>query len=382
MTVLPGLIPRYKDRDNSISTTWKRYRTINGGSKTLLATVTGLKLIDSSHMVGYDHPNFHKLRREGKLLSKTPFSQTVISGGIIRGVYDYTHIQTPNTVRYFTEGNIGIPDANLITSTTLSNAAPEWDTNLIQEAAEKIMSEAFDGLTFLSELTKTTSMFTNLAKRIVTFQVPKNMKDMSSDWLEGRYGWRTLLMDCEDLSKALTRLNQVHMRRLSKNKQRVTNSTVPVVNDYLRLGTVVDFHTEKLTTVETSLRASVTADIDIPPFSFNPFITAWELVPYSFVLDWIIGVGTAISSISFLAINERYVASLGYRVAISESYIEYDKQWYNGANGNIKTEWFMQGELILRYPQLVPRIPQYRVKLSVAKIFDLIAMLVQRKWRN
>lgn len=130
--------------------------------------------------------------------------------------------------------------------------------------------------------------------------------------------------------------------------------------------------------VEVGVRGSVQADIEPANFQFAPILTAWELLPFSFVIDWLINVGQSLASIHFLTMNSHYVASGGYNVRVErrlERTIHY--AYDSGFSGHQKADGYSVANYSLRIPTSVSSIPQIRVRIDAFKIADLMAILYQ-----
>jgi hypothetical protein len=260
----------------------------------------------------------------------------------------------------------------------------------VQEAAAKIYSSGHDTLTFLAELADVRHLFVSAAKTMLKLKVPdnywkfikntrrlKSWKDMSNEWLSARYGWRTLLYDIEDLNKAIRRINAERRTRFSERAGNKTSTT----NQETNLHEYAHFYLREIVQdkISVSLRGSVTADAWIPEFQFNPLVTGWELIPLSFVLDWFITVGKAISAVSFLALESQYAASCGYRIEIVrdlETFIEDTKPTF--CDGEMQQTGHSEASLEVRTPCSVPALPHLTVKMNTSKVFDLLALIVQR----
>lgn len=124
-------------------------------------------------------------------------------------------------------------------------------------------------------------------------------------WLEYRYGWLPLLSDCEALVSAFSRL-------VTKNPTlgRVTASTTKrsdtrtAQNGYLD-GAPLQVVGYLLTETSTSRRFILKYQLDsviLNTFSnlglTSPVLLGWELVPFSFVVDWFLPVGNALAAFS------------------------------------------------------------------------------------
>lgn len=115
-------------------------------------------------------------------------------------------------------------------------------------------------------------------------------KNLSSRWLELQYGWLPLLNDAEECAKSLAHyLNFPVTKTYRVQVRRETNKDVTANPNGL---TTLTHHQVK------SHRRSLVARISEKPTGFatlgllDPELVAWELVPFSFVADWFIPIGS------------------------------------------------------------------------------------------
>jgi len=325
---------------------------------------------------GWDIPSFHRRVKLGELLPHTPYATFNYEGSSSGGVDVTTHT-TSSTTRTWTDTARVEFSYWRLTVDDCEAHVPSHIEKYAQAAAAKLYSSGFDALTFVAELADVRHLFLNTAETLLKMRIPKNWKSMSNEWLSARYGWRTLFFDFKSLNQAIQKLNEEQKSRLSE-KQGTQYSTTQTnafsqETSYYWLDHVV---VDKIT---TSLRGTVTADITLPAFSFNPFVTAWEVVPLSFVIDWFISVGKAISAASFLAFQSQYSASYGYSVKIERSYhcsigetksaFQSGYRFQNGSATATRT---------VRVPCSVPLTPHFTVNLNPWKILDLLGLIIQR----
>lgn len=122
----------------------------------------------------------------------------------------------------------------------------------------------------------------------------RNDKDLANNWLELQYGWLPLLSDVHDAAVLLAH----QQTRTLKQKYR---SSVKAQVDYSgnwfmsRPGTGTGGTVMSKATAEVSRR--IVVEISAPPNMSsilglqNPASVAWELTPWSFVVDWFIPIG-------------------------------------------------------------------------------------------
>lgn len=97
----------------------------------------------------------------------------------------------------------------------------------------------------------------------------------------------------------------------------------------------------------------------------NPLALAWELVPYSFVLDWLIPVGETLASLDALIGSQRTSCTVTKR-----SEIRMDCS-FNGTYRGKAFNRALQG--------LTPSMPGYKQSTSAIHIADAIALLTKHK---
>lgn len=383
-----GLISRVKHSNNDKSSVsqMKVQNWRNGvkyglpqNSGTARTTTTSVSCMDT---YGNDIPHFHARRRRGELLPQTPFTQFKREGTTLTTYHLWYGNYAYNDEYWFESGEWNYYTSWQVTQDELALILQPSDTRFVQEAAAAIYSNGHDTLTFLAELASVRQMFVNTGIRLLDLVKGKNIgytyKKLANDWLEARYGWRTLVFDIKSLNKAIQNLNSSKQRYSEKRGNQTTNSS-SVTSVTTSNPSHVD-HT-KFDVITVGLRGSVIADIEVPQFQFNPLQTAWELIPFSFVVDWFLTVGKAISAASFLVYKSQYSASVG-------TFAEIDRT-VNSIFHTCPTAWgtweqtgTCKARLETRAPCSVPLTPHFTLNLNPYKILDLCGMLVQQLGRK
>lgn len=358
---------------------------------------------------GWNVENFYQLRRQGKLIPHTPFYQ-FSQTGLAEGSHFSRQVISPATPdswaeqrqdNYWKNNGPGFLKTDLFFGgDTGDGYFPAWYRDpleveayaqgvrdeidfFIQRAAAGIVSAGHDTLTFLAEIVKVKRMVRNRLERMLSARNPNSIdamrrtKNQAGAWLEWRYGWRTLMYDIEDINEAVLEFDTRRKRYVQRSGQTTAwNDEDTWYEDPFSYGTWKHTETQEYT---LSIRGSVVSDIKPAQFSMNPITTAWELLPYSFVVDWVIGIGQALDTLSFIALNQEYVSSGGYK--LQEKYI-HKTEIVNWSNPNItglsENTTTVDSELNIRWPRPVTTVPQIRVNLDPFKIIDLVYLVFQR----
>jgi hypothetical protein len=371
-----GLKPRVASRDGNQTGTWTVRYFKNGIYQSTLAVHNGHTSIAEEDLIGYDHPNFHLRVKRGELLCKTPFWKTSRTGSVSGGYY-VAHIVGPDTYESIGSGEFcrnGDSWARDL-QTIYDSHIPELEKSLVQKAAAKIMSQSHDTLTFLAELTDIKKLFTGCVSKLLRLKLPEKVTDVTNLWLEARYAWRTTIMDLQSLNDAIMRLGDEQKKRYSKSARTVYEDSIASYTPYSDASG--EFSTEMVDELKIEQVGSVTADISIPEFSFNPVVTAWEIVPYSFVIDWLLNVGQAIIAASFLTLNQHYAASIGYKVTMITTKSYSVINWNPSYSGGVDWQGSCTNVVKYRHPCEVPYTPYPRFAINLSKIMDLLSMLAQ-----
>lgn len=129
-----------------------------------------------------------------------------------------------------------------------------------------------------------------------------NHKDLAGRWLELQYGWLPLLKDVYESQKAFELLTRGPRRlRFSASiskKGTFDSSCAPP----LYIGDASYVATRRIT-YEMTEDLSTYRSLGLT----DPLSVAWELLPYSFVIDWFIPIGTYLENLNVIPkLNGRY----------------------------------------------------------------------------
>lgn len=118
-------------------------------------------------------------------------------------------------------------------------------------------------------------------------------RDLGNTWLEFHFGWAPLVKDIYDACEVLS--NPVPADRVMARAKARGKDISNISSGYERTSSVSSY------SISSKLGAYIT--VDNPNLLLasrlglvNPAIIAWELVPFSFVVDWFVNVGDFLSS--------------------------------------------------------------------------------------
>ena len=127
------------------------------------------------------------------------------------------------------------------------------------------------------------------------------MRDfMASTWLEYSYGWKPLLKDVYDHAEALATVLSTSsgVMRRAHGSAKTDHATKLVEDDGFKLKTTTAMSRKK---VKFVVEYRIPDGAVSPAVAFgltNPYVVPWELLPFSFVVDWFIPIGQALEALT------------------------------------------------------------------------------------
>lgn len=315
---------------------------------------------------------------QGDKKTPYPFSYTVRDSRLFRGKVSYYYNGTLQTI---SDGSFG--------DSSSAPQEPPWDRNSVYNSClSKLNSKVRGNLDLtisLAQAPQTIRMIKDVTKFLN--QVNKGgLVVAANGWLQWQYGWKQLMADifgAADLAtkNALNQIERVNVR-----------SSLPIqVNDVIS----TSCHSQ----VVQAMRAgggkqscTICCTFDVPSWdpyawgSLSPATLLWELIPYSFVVDWFYNVGGYLRDLeTSLLYSTRF--RTGY---VSELYA-YDgtetvqggftvtsgpnRYVFSSARSSIRTRRF-ERRVLSSWP--MPRQPSFKSSLGSQRLITAAALLAQR----
>lgn len=135
-------------------------------------------------------------------------------------------------------------------------------------------------------------------------------KVLSNMWLELQYGWKPLLKDTEAAAQALAKHLEVPFSKrftVVKRKERTSTITAGGATPLdRRYNYTLTSEERRKITVYITEKPGIAAQLGL----LNPENVAWELLPWSFVIDWFIPIGSYLDARAISScISGTYVTS-------------------------------------------------------------------------
>jgi hypothetical protein len=269
---------------------------------------------------------------------------------------------------------------------------PPFDESIIDQVVTTAISRAreatWDALTSVVTLNQTVDLFVDTFDSVNTLALRaaryarsrhKNPRDIlrlfASKWLEYRYGWLPTLYDLEDANKALDR--KIEVGDIITGKSSVdtdlndsqSGTTWFSIGDHSQTDSLIGTRTYHGSSYCEAMSNAVRYGID-------PITTAWEVVPYSFVIDWFLDVGTWLSAVSpFSGAKE-----LGSMASVKDQYTlmtsdvwEFNRGGHSGSFTGRST--VLEVEQYSRFPHEGGVLPSWNPRITPARIIDLISLV-------
>lgn len=344
------------------------------------STVVG---VERESWDGETTPNFKKRKAKGEFLGYTNWVNTR-EFGHWHSEWDFVFTTSPLKKDWSVGGCLfQFPRLN---SDTLAPYVDElWDTEcgkFVTEAAASCYSRGADVLTILAEIHKIGPMLTSLARRLKAFRDTYGiMFQKNAGIAEAHFGWANIIRDIQDITRAVNEIGEAENEIVTARRG---SSVIETKSGSILAGSSTGKYTaywDYVDTFDFSYRGAVAAKFSPARFRMNPITTAWELIPFSWAVDWVLSVGSWLESLSLMLLTQDYTAARGYKLRAQRSAslrVEYVAPYSGSASGS----GMHSIAQTVRRRTTVPRYPSLYLKLDAFKFSVLIDILQGAKRVN
>lgn len=244
----------------------------------------------------------------------------------------------------------------------------------------------------LAEAGTTTRMVRGITKvvNLAKMRGVGGLDDLANGWLQWQYGWKPLV---SDVFRAADEAIRVVTHEIEKIRARVT-IPIWIQDKYIMSSKSIDglYEPVMYRLIKGKASCTIAGRLNVSQFdlarwtSLNPVSIGWELIPYSFVVDWFIDVGSWLRNIETelrygSAWNGGYVSELFAYDSIETS--DSSKTWVSVGAGT--TRWLkvtggkryrqFQRQPLPSYP--LARAPTFKVDLGSQRMISAAALLYQ-----
>lgn len=324
----PPLVDTLANRDVKAKTSYKSFKEAQKNGKIVLRPRDVLK----AHVVRHPGFNLHSAPPVGGLLTRGRSLQVETAPGTAPSCSGPTTYgnrlvsiegfppDTPMTVgsRHigmmylaWSQHNVGDgdfyhpswDDVNGLWSQILELVDAPYDRGLITRAVAEANSGTFDLLTELGEMKETIGFVFGLLKSIINLviktrraalQIPKQpgksmaqiADELASLWMQFRYAVMPITYTIDDAIDTIATI----VGEYKTFRQGAQTDTPVSFNGWTTSSPVQ-------TIDRVYIKYRMDLDVALGGLKTNPFSTAWELTPLSFVVDWVLNVGDLLSAL-------------------------------------------------------------------------------------
>lgn len=239
-------------------------------------------------------PGYFEKRRSGAILPTNPMSSTTIDSAdsAVRSLLGYTMYKYEpckskpgvQSIVYY-QGTVEVTASPIAAPTKLLTGS---EINQVRvEALASLKSQGMDVLTSAAEFHKTLAMLAGARRKLVSVienllkslrslgLKPKSwsafIQALSDPWLEGRFGWRILWYDLLNIMDYIDNLDKRQRLVVGRSSTSASRNFTSSYGD-------------STVTHKVSIGYPGMLDPNIPGYG-NVLNTAWELIPFSLVVD-------------------------------------------------------------------------------------------------
>lgn len=345
---MANLVPyTYTKNDLTVTSVTHQQRTYSGGWQSWTNvgsesfTQGDLLEVNGMRTVGYK-----AMIREGKFVKSTGYGNRLEQWKTYGGTYSYTTYKspaytTPLVQHRWIETSTGTPlyKRNVSGTSAITFKEPikpdiakcgNEANNLVTAALANLRSEQFDIATQLAELKDLPRLFKGFYSVLqdiyrafkrgnISQKEFERLFDAPGYWLTYRYGIMPVVLSIQDVMRQLS--------QKEKFRQFADSCSGDVANSWIedeineQTGSFTNFQRHS---VDESYRIKGCARLyykDGRPALVSDFlITSWELVPLSFVIDWVLNVGKVLASRAAISGSSDHDLSQNFLCTVSNKY--------------------------------------------------------------
>jgi len=210
---------------------------------------------------------------------------------------------------------------------SLYDSVPDWNAwwRAHGQCMDEVMDRKFNFAQFVAERKQTVDLITDSALRLGKAarslrkgdlygmrkalgysggKIKRLSNSVSNDWLAFQYGWKPLLSDIKGAAEHLAQnhLGRPLVLRVSKSAKGVVKGFTVSEQSDRQPGTTWWTQGETQSRFKVYLEYEVTNDFIRQGSQLgitDPLTLAWELMPWSFVVDWFVPVGNFLGRLNF-----------------------------------------------------------------------------------
>lgn len=389
---------------------------------------SGHYLFDSSNqstfpsfqrMVDQVNPGYFRAEREGLLKPVSPMSKTTVKTIVVpaecSGRLTLQGSWYGEFMEYKFFGISGYMDEHL--ARVAMPAPPSIDPDIaLQAALASAQTNAWDTATFLAEFGKTVEMFTSfrgrflrhydkvlaLSNRIYSHRNAGKLTFAFADafseaWLTLRYGLRPLYYDMLGIQEAVNRLAKGIEAPLSRGWAvgPPATSTSQILNaslnswyihpsgggsnggTHMRISAFKEIKLESRATVGVRVSTRVATMFDVA-------VTSWEMMRWSFIIDWFLTIGDVIAAFSpFATGTQEYnthtlTKTTTEHFSFTPSVVPFSG-WKGGAKGSTGSVTRFREEVVRTVNNEIVPTFAFNLNIDALKILDLLTIVYSLK---
>jgi hypothetical protein len=385
---------------------WKYNPTVLMGDDTYTYNGKNVELRDMSDVVT---KQFHKQRAAGVIINTPMYRQHVKRTRSVATLSRTGYVKTDMRPMLQT-GELPTPE--LVAQPILSHGIP-FDEYLVQYNADRdyavmkawsrVEESEVQALASLGELPETLRWATSVFRRFLELvrllksknllkkakaltRINRRTVDGSSDlWLEWRYAIRPLIFEAEAIAEALAK--SLKKRNTARGFNGIKSPGTPTTTRIV--SGIYSWDETRTVKQEHNYRAGVLYDLDPGFVSLSavwgidqPLESAYELIPFSFILDWFFNFGMWLSAWTDNAgISPK--SSWVYESHLREEVVTWNNIAVVTDDGQIVSSVTSQtpgtSSSIALYERRIPSparpsLPPFKLRLDTSKLLDLVTI--------